>query len=31
MGFLLEDVTENNAEAATSLHAYFKNRPVAKT
>ena len=30
MGFLLEDVTESSAEAATSLHTYFKGHPATK-
>ncbi|ESQ86030.1 ArsR family transcriptional regulator [Asticcacaulis sp. AC466] len=29
MGFLLEDCTENNAEAATALHEYFKGHPAS--
>jgi DNA-binding transcriptional ArsR family regulator len=28
MGFLLNDVTENNAEAATALQAWFRNHPA---
>jgi DNA-binding transcriptional ArsR family regulator len=31
MGFLLDDVTENNAEAATALQAWFRNHPASET
>ena len=30
MGFLLDDVTENNAEAATALQTWFRNHPVSE-